>query len=192
MSSVVISWGLRFSDNLRTWTLGRILKLCWSSVFIVILRNLFLNLGSEESIPICVDRLSLGLSWCMNNRVLLFFILDSAVINQILSFLKQCFVLGLEHLQLFECIIADLLQFGFILFIDFLLDIFPVIVSEFLFIIEWIESSKLIIQCFCLLLLGSCSRVGSLIDFLGWHSSDSWRSFNILFSSGSSGSLLIV
>lgn len=119
---------LRLSNDL--WSLGRCFKLSWLFIIEIILDNLFLNLWREESVSIIV-----GLSFSLGNWslllvhvVFLILILNSAVLNKILSFLKKCFMLGLEHLQFLKCIITNFFELLLVLSINLLLDIFPIIV----------------------------------------------------------------
>lgn len=123
---------LRLSNDL--WSLGRCFNLLWLSIFEIILDNLFLNLWGEESISIIVDfSFSLG-NWSLLlvHEIFISLILNSAVLNEILSFLKKCFVLGLEHLEFLKCIITNFFELLFVLSINLLLDIFPIIVREVL------------------------------------------------------------
>ena len=80
-----------------------------------------------------------------------------------LSFLKKGLVLRLEHLKLLESIVTNFLELLFILSVNLGLDLLPVIVRKFLFIVKVLE---------CLL---HWNGHGSLIDRLfDWHLGDSW------------------
>lgn len=84
--------------------------------------------ASNKNILILLVKLSnfgvVAFLWSRNDY---WICVDGRFVEQVLSFLKESFVLGLESLKLIHGIIADLLQFLLILGIDFLLDIFPFI-----------------------------------------------------------------
>lgn len=69
-----------------------------------------------------------------------------------LSLLEQGLVLSLEHLQFLKGIVSNFLELLFILSVDLGLDVLPVVVGEFLLVIEVVE---------CLL---NWNRVRSLIN----------------------------
>lgn len=95
------------------------------------------------------------------------------MVNQVLSFLQESLVLSLEHFQFPQGVITNFLELLLILPIDFLLDILPVIMREFLVITKWIKLSHLIGNCSYLFVHDS---VGPLVDSLGRHCRDTWRS----------------
>lgn len=58
-----------------------------------------------------------------------------------------------------------------ILLVDLRLDVLPVVVGEFLLVVEWIEISHLICDdCGSL----SLDDLASLVDILGGHGGDAW------------------
>lgn len=145
-------WWCRFSNNLRT--LSRCLDLLWL-VCEFLLENLILNCWSKESVSI-----GLSLSRLLVNEFIFLLIFDSAVLNQILSLLKESLVLCLESLKLSKSIISDLFELLLILLVNFLLNLLPIIMSKVLFFNIW--------PYICALPLHS------------WHSCDSWA--HILYS----------
>lgn len=70
-------------------------------------------------------------------------LLKFAVIDQELSLFKEGFVLRFEHFELFEGVIADFFQFLFVLDLDFVLDVLPIIIGQFFLIIEDIDELPL-------------------------------------------------
>lgn len=71
-------------------------------------------------------------------------LLKFAVIDQELSLFKEGFVLRFEHFELFEGVIADFFQFLFVLDLDFVLDVLPIIIGQFFLIIEDIDELPLL------------------------------------------------
>lgn len=129
----------------------------WFLVFKILL----LWLG-EESIPINWH-FSFGLRQAWINELVLVLVFNSAVLDHELSFLEKGLMLRLEHLQLLESIVTNLLELSFILSVNLSLDLLPVIMGELLLIFKVIH---------CLL---AWNRHRSLIDgLLDGHLSDSW------------------
>lgn len=121
---LLLNWRGRLSNHLRS--LSRKLLLLWL-VEVIIHKDLLLNLRSKEPVSIIHDLSLSHWSWNLLINQILFFILDSAVLNQVLSLFKESFVLSLEYLELLKGIISDFLEFSFILPVNSLLDILPII-----------------------------------------------------------------
>lgn len=106
-------------------------------------------LASEEHVLVLLVELSDGLSvdslldwvvwlwreepvsvllWLGHER--LFISLDLAVVKEVLGLLKKLLVLLLESLKFVHGVVAHLLQFSLVLGIDLLLDVLPVLLSE--------------------------------------------------------------
>ena len=113
-------------------------------------------LASEEDVLILLVELSDGLSvdplldrvvylrgeepvsvllWLGHER--LFVTFDLAVVKEVLGLLKKLLVLLLESLKLVHGVVAYLLQFSLVLGIDLLLDILPVLLSEWVLSLDF-------------------------------------------------------
>ena len=75
-------------------------------------------------------------------------IFQPAMLHQILSFFKQSLVLGLVYSQFLQCVIANLFELLFVLSINFLLNVLPVVISEnIIFIFDYFVLAALVYFC---------------------------------------------